>query len=65
MNGTFFLVPQTEFERENKDENTRNEQFEQKNKDKNISDENCERKNKNEKSIDDPVPKNRSECLIW
>ena len=56
MNETFFLVPQREFEK------TFNSKLEpvlinrSKETDNNQTD---------EKSMEDPVPKNRSECLIW
>ena len=56
MNGTFFLVPQREFEKtfDNKLEPVLI------NRSKNIDDNRTV-----EKSMEDPVPKNRSECLIW
>ena len=53
MNGAFFLVPQREFE--NTFNNTPMESI-LTNRSKNTDD---------EKSMEDPVPENRSECLIW
>ena len=53
MNGTFFLIPQREFE--NTFNNTPMESILTNRL--NYTDD--------EKSMEDPVPENRSECLIW
>ena len=53
MNGTFFLIPHREFE--NTFNNTPMES----------PSTNRLNNTDGEKSMDDPVPENRSECLIW